>query len=63
MHGDVCMHACARLQCRRTNAGATGAAWTGAFLMSLGRKLPEEDGAGVPRLATTTLLARGATVA
>jgi hypothetical protein len=37
--------------CIRTSAGATGAAWTGAFLMSLGRKDAELEGAGVPRLA------------
>ena len=45
----------------RTKAGATEAAWTGAFLMSLGVK--EEDGAGVPRLAEMVEeRARGATV-
>ena len=46
------------------NAGATGAAWTGVFLMSLGRKEEELEGAGVPRLATMVEeRARGATVA
>ena len=47
----------------RTKAGATEAAWTGAFLMSLGVKEEEEDGAGVPRLAEMVEeRARGATV-
>ena len=46
------------------NAGATGAAWTGVVLMSLGRKEAEEEGAGVPRLAAMVEeRARGATVA